>query len=308
MIWEEVPDPVPGSGELLVSVVAAGVNFIDTYHRRGIYPMGKPFTPGLEGSGIVEAVGEGVSNLHAGDRVAWTDQIGSYAEQVVIACNRAVKIPESISLMNAAAMMLQGITANYLANDTFHLQSGHRCLIHAGAGGVGRLLIQMARRAGAEVFTTVSTSEKAEIASQAGATHVINYAAENFVEAVEQVAGDRSLDVVYDGVGLATFEKGLTLLKRRGLMVLFGQSSGVVPPFDLGTLSRLGSLYVTRPTIFDYIPGIRELEHRVEDLVTMIGSGELELSIDRTMPLSKAAAAHRALEARDTAGKVLLVP
>lgn len=308
MVWEETPDPVPGTGQLLVSVVAAGVNFIDTYHRRGTYPMGKPFTPGLEGSGIVEAVGEGVDDFHSGDRVAWTDQIGSYAEQVVIAADRAVTIPESISLMDAAAMMLQGITAHYLATSTFRLQSGHRCLIHAGAGGVGRLLIQMARRAGAEVFTTVSTPQKAEIASQAGATHVINYVEEDFVEAVEQVAGDRSLDVVYDGVGAATFEKGLTLLKRRGLMALFGQSSGVVPPFDLGTLSRLGSLYVTRPSIFDYIADHDELKRRVDDLISMIASGELELSIDRTMPLSKAAAAHRALEGRRTSGKVLLIP
>lgn len=308
LVWEETPSPEPGEGQLLVSVVAAGVNYIDTYHRRGIYPVATPFTPGQEGSGIVEAVGSGVTEFHPGDRVAWTDQLGSYAEHVVIAADRAVSIPADFSLMDAAAMMLQGITAHYLATSTFELASGHRCLIHAGAGGVGRLLIQLARRAGAEVFTTVSTAEKAALASAAGATHVINYVEEDFVEAIEQIAGDRSLDVIYDGVGAATFEKGLMLLKPRSLMVLFGQSSGVVPPFDLGVLARLGSLYVTRPTIGSYIAGREALQSRVDALVTMVKTGELELNIDRTVPLAAAAAAHRALEGRETTGKVLLVP
>ncbi len=308
LIWDEVDLPEPGEGQLLVSVVAAGVNFIDTYHRRGIYPLGMPFTPGLEGSGIVDAVGSGVAGFAAGDRVAWTDQLGSYAETVTIAADRAVLVPEDFSLMNAAAMMLQGVTAHYLATDTFRLESGHRCLIHAGAGGVGRLLIQLARRAGAEVFTTVSTPEKAALASAAGATHVINYEEQDFVEAVEQMAGDRSLDVVYDGVGAATFDRGLMLLKPRGLMALYGQSSGVVPPFDLGALARLGSLYVTRPTMGSYIATRSELQERADELFTLIESGELELTIDRTMPLSDAAAAHRALEGRQTAGKILLIP
>ena len=308
LVWDEVADPTPGAGQLLVSVVAAGVNYIDTYHRRGIYPLGTPFTPGLEGSGIIEAVGDGVTGFASGDRVAWTDQLGSYAEKVAISAERAVLVPEDFSLMNAAAMMLQGVTAHYLATDTFHLESGHRCLIHAGAGGVGRLLIQLARRAGAEVFTTVSNSEKAALASAAGATHVINYEDQDFVEAVEQIAGDRSLDVVYDGVGAATFEKGLMLLKPRGLMAQFGQSSGVVPPFDLGALARLGSLYVTRPTMGSYIATRREFQTRCDELFSLIENGELELTIDRTMPLSEAASAHRALEGRETAGKVLLVP
>ncbi len=306
--WETVAVPQPQPGQLLVSVVAAGVNYIDTYHRSGIYPLGTPFTPGLEGSGIVEATGAEVTDFKAGDRVAWTDQVGSYAEQVVIAAERAVHVPADFSLMDAAAVMLQGITAHYLANDTFGLRSGHRCLIHAGAGGVGRLLIQLARRAGAEVFTTVSNSEKAAIAREAGATHVINYEEQDFVEAIEQMAGDRSLDVVYDGVGASTFDRGLMLLKPRGLMALFGQSSGVVPPFDLGTLSRLGSLYVTRPTMGSYIASPQELRLRVGDLLRLVENGELQLSIDRTMPLAEAAEAHRALEARLTAGKVLLVP
>ncbi|MDJ0953911.1 MAG: quinone oxidoreductase [Acidimicrobiia bacterium] len=308
LVWNEVADPTPGAGQLLVSVVAAGVNYIDTYHRRGIYPLGTPFTPGLEGSGIVEAVGDGVTDFAPGDRVAWTDQLGSYAEKVAINADRAVLVPADFSLMNAAAMMLQGVTAHYLATDTFHLESGHRCLIHAGAGGVGRLLIQLARRAGAEVFTTVSSPEKAALASAAGATHVINYEDQDFVEAVEQIAGDRSLDVVYDGVGAATFEKGLMLLKPRGLMALFGQSSGVVPPFDLGALARLGSLYITRPTMGSYIATRSEFQARCDALFSLIENGELELTIDRTMPLSEAAAAHRALEGRETAGKVLLVP
>lgn len=306
--WEEVAPLKPGPGQLLVSVVAAGVNFIDTYHRRGVYPLGTPFVPGLEGSGIVESVGVGVADFDAGDRVAWTDQLGSYSENALIAADRAVRVGGDISLVNAAAMMLQGITAHYLSTDTFKLESGHRCLIHAGAGGVGRLLIQMARRAGAEVFATVSTAEKATLANEAGATHVINYADEDFVEAIEEMAGDRSLDVVYDGVGAATFEKGLMLLKPRGLMALFGQSSGVVPPFDLGALARLGSLYVTRPTMGSYIATREDLQKRTDELFGWVENGEIELRIDRTMPMHEAANAHRALEGRHTAGKILLVP
>ncbi|MDJ0498497.1 MAG: quinone oxidoreductase [Acidimicrobiia bacterium] len=306
--WREHEPPSVGPDQLRVSTVAAGLNYIDTYHRRGIYPLGLPFVPGLEGAGVVEEVGGDVSGFAPGDRVAWTDQLGSYAEEVVISSDRAVLVPSEIPLMTAAAMMLQGITAHYLVHDTFQLRSGHRCLVHAGAGGVGRLLIQLARRVGAEVFTTVSSGEKARSASEAGATHVINYRDDNFVEAVEQIAGDRSLDVVYDGVGAETFEPGLTLLKPRGLMVLFGQSSGVVPPFDLGALARLGSLYVTRPTMGSYIADPDELRRRTDELFSMVANGELEITIDRTLPLSEAAAAHRALEARQTAGKVLLVP
>lgn len=306
--FEQVAPVELGTGQLRVSLVAAGVNYIDTYHRGGIYPVEIPFVPGLEGAGIVEEVGAGVSGFAQGDRVAWTDQLGSYAEQVAINAERAVKVPEDSPLMTAAAMMLQGITAHYLATDTFHLQSGHRCLIHAGAGGVGRLLIQLARSVGAEVFTTVSTAEKARLASEAGATHVINYAEDDFVEEVQQIAGERSLDVVYDGVGASTFEKGLALLKPRGLMVLFGQSSGVVPPFDLGTLSRMGSLYVTRPTMGSYISASVELRNRTDQLFSLTASGELGVTIDRTMHLSQADAAHRALEGRKTAGKILLVP
>ncbi len=306
--WREASILEAEPGQLLVSVVAAGVNYIDTYHRSGIYPLPLPFVPGLEGSGIVEAVGPEVTGFSVGDRVAWTDQLGSYSEQVAIAANRAVIVPEETPLMTAAAMMLQGITAHYLSSDTFELRAGHRCLIHAGAGGVGRLLIQMARRVGAEVFTTVSTDAKARLAREAGATHVINYARDNFVEEAEQIGGDRSLDVIYDGVGASTFERGLTLLKPRGLMVLFGQSSGTVAPFDLGTLARLGSLYVTRPTMGSYISTREDLQTRTDELFGWTANGELEVHIDRTMPLNDAPAAHRALEGRKTTGKLLLVP
>jgi NADPH2:quinone reductase len=306
--WRDTEPVEAGPGQLLVSVVAAGVNYIDTYHRRGIYPLPLPFVPGLEGSGIVEAVGPEVADFSAGDRVAWTDQLGSYSEQVVIAAERAVIVPEETPLMTAAATMLQGITAHYLSSDTFELRAGHRCLIHAGAGGVGRLLIQMARRVGAEVFTTVSTDEKARLAREAGATHVINYAETDFVEEAEQIGGDRSLDVIYDGVGVSTFERGLTLLKPRGLMVLFGQSSGSVPPFDLGTLARLGSLYVTRPTMGSYIATREDLQSRTDKLFGWTANGELEVHIDRTMPLDDAPGAHYALEGRKTTGKILLVP
>lgn len=306
--WQETNHLEAGPGRLLVSVVAAGVNYIDTYHRRGIYPLPLPFVPGLEGSGIVDAIGPEVAGFSVGDRVAWTDQLGSYSQQVVIAANRTVIVPEETPLMTAAAMMLQGITAHYLSSDTFELRAGHRCLIHAGAGGVGRLLIQMARRVGAEVFTTVSTDEKARLAREAGATHVINYAEADFVEEAEQIGGDRSLDVIYDGVGASTFERGLTLLKPRGLMVLFGQSSGIVPPFDLGTLARLGSLYVTRPTMGSYIATSEELQARTDELFGWAAGGELEVHIDRTMPLEDAPGAHRALEGRKTTGKILLVP
>lgn len=306
--WEEADLPDLGADQLRVSVVAAGVNYVDTYHRRGIYSLGLPFVPGLEGAGIVEEAGAAVTDFSPGDRVAWTDQIGSYSEEVIIAADRAVVLPAQTSFMNAAATMLQGITAHYLATDTFKLGAGHRCLIHAGAGGVGRLLIQMARRVGAEVFTTVSSAEKAQLASEAGATHVINYVESDFVEAIEQMAGNRALDVVYDGVGASTFAKGLTLLKPRGLMALYGQSSGVVPPFDLGALARLGSLYVTRPTMGHYISTRSELQARTDQLFSWVESGEIEIRIDRTVPLAEAATAHTALESRRAAGKILLVP
>jgi NADPH2:quinone reductase len=307
MRWTELDPLTPGPGELLVQVAAAGVNYIDTYHRTGLYPMSLPFTPGLEGAGVIVAVGEGV-HRQPGDRVAWTNAVGSYAEQVIVPEAHAVPVPEGIDLETAAAAMLQGMTAHYLAYDTFPLQSGQRCLIHAGAGGVGLLLIQMAKDIGAEVFTTVSTEQKAELATGAGADHVIRYDKWDFGDQIERFGGPRCLDVIYDGVGRATFARGLKLLRKRGMLVLFGQSSGPVEPVDLGTLARNGSLYVTRPTLFDYIPDRAALETRAGVVLSSIAAGELDIRIGHRWRLAEAGEAHRALEARATSGKVLLIP
>lgn len=308
MVWSEVDRPEPGSGDLLVRVVAAGVNFIDTYHRTGLYPMELPFTPGLEGAGIVAGHGDAISQFGEGARVAWTNAIGSYGEYAIVPAEAAVSVPQDVALEVAAAAMLQGLTADYLVRNTFPLAAGQRCLVHAGAGGVGRLLIQMAKTIGAEIFTTVSTPEKASIAEACGADHVIMYTERDFGDAVEEIAGPRPLDVVYDGVGRATFDRGLELLKKRGMMALFGQSSGVVPPFDLGRLARNGSLFITRPTLFDYVDTPEKLRERAAAVLAAVGSGDLDIHIGHRWALEDAAEAHRALEARKTTGKVLLVP
>jgi NADPH2:quinone reductase len=305
---DEVPTPEPGPGEIRVEVAAAGVNYIDTYHRSGIYSVDLPFTPGLEGAGTVTAVGGGVTDRAVGDRVAWPDTFGSYADEVIVSANRSVPIPEGVATDMAAAAMLQGLTAQYLTSSTFPLEAGQRCLIHAGAGGVGRLLIQMAKSRGAEVFTTVSTPAKAELARSAGADHVIRYDEEDFVAAVEAIAGPAPLDVVYDGVGASTFDGGLRLLAPRGLMALFGQSSGVVPPFDLGRLAAMGSLFVTRPTLFTHIADAEELTRRSRDLFAAMESGDLDIMVGHRWPLADAAAAHLALQGRATSGKILLIP
>lgn len=306
--WAEVPRPAPGTGELLVRVEAAGVNYIDTYHRTGLYPLEVPFTLGLEGAGIVEETGPGSEGFEVGQRVAWASAPGSYAEYVIVSVGAAVHVPEAVPGDVAAAVMLQGMTAHYLAKDTYPLDPGEKCLVHAGAGGVGLLLIQIAKLLGAQVFATVSTDEKAELAAQAGADHVIKYTDVDFGEAVEAVVGPRALDVVYDGVGAATFDRGLELLRPRGLMALFGQSSGVVEPLDLGKLARLGSLYVTRPSLFAYIADRVDLERRAADLFDWILAGRLDVRIGSRFPMSEAADAHRALEGRKTTGKVLLEP
>lgn len=306
--WREVESPEPGPGEVLVSVEAAGVNYIDTYHRRGIYPRDLPFIPGMEGAGRVEAVGPEVSDLAPGDRVASTGLRGAYAEYSLAAVSKVVTVPDDVSTEQAAAAMLQGMTAHYLCHGTYPLQEGERCLIHAGAGGVGRLLIQMAKGLGAEVFTTASTGEKLALAMSAGADHVIDYTAEDFAGAVERIAGPNALHVVFDGVGASTFEKGLALLRPRGMMVLFGQSSGVVPPFDLGRLASLGSLYVTRPTLGTYVATRDELERRAGDVFSWIADGTLDVRVPHRWPLREASAAHTELEARRTTGKVLLIP
>ena len=302
------PRPEASPGRLVVEIEAAGVNYIDTYHRTGLYPMDMPFTPGMEGAGRVVDLGEGVDGVEVGDVVAWADVLGSYAEVASVPSERAVVVPESVDSHQAAAVMLQGLTAHYLATSTFPLQPGHRCLIHAGAGGVGRLLIQIAKDAGAEVFTTVGSEEKKEAANSAGADHVILYREVAFEEAVTAIAGDRPLDVVYDGVGASTFDAGLGLLRPRGMMVSFGNASGPVEPVAPLTLSRNGSLFLTRPTLGNYIGERTELQTRSSELFEWISNGSLDVMVGATFPLAEAADAHRALESRLTAGKLLIVP
>jgi NADPH2:quinone reductase len=306
--WTEVPSPLPGPDEVVVRLAAAGLNYIDTYHRRGLYPRRVPFVPGLEGSGTIEMVGAGVEGWAVGEPVAWADVDGSYAQRVAVPVDRLVRVPGDIDLEMAAAVMLQGITAHYLATDTFTLGPGHRCLIHAGAGGVGRLLIQIARLLGAEVVATAGGEEKVAVASAAGADHVIDYTNVGFSEAIEELFGERSIDVVYDGVGAATFEGGLRVLRRRGVMVTYGNASGPVPPIAPLELTTNGSIFLTRPTMKDYIATRVELESRISDLFEWISDGHLRVLIGARFPLAEAAAAHQALESRSTTGKVLLVP
>lgn len=308
LVYTEVADPKPGPGQIVVEIAAAGVNYIDTYHRRGIYELELPFIPGREGAGVVTSVGPDVDRWKSGDRVAWPGEGGSYAELTAVAADRVVAVPESVELDVAAASMLQGLTAHYLVNDSYPLGKGDHCLIHAGAGGVGQLLIQMAKAKGAVVFTTVSTDAKAELAAAAGADHVINYRSDSFRKAVEDIAGPKSLAVVYDGVGASTFDDGLELLRPRGMMVLYGQSSGVVPPFDLGRLARAGSLFVTRPSLFHHIATREALESRAAQLFDAIETNRLQILIGARYPLSAAADAHTDLESRRTVGKVLLEP
>ena len=289
-------------------LAAAGLNFIDTYHRKGLYPRDLPFVPGQEGSGTVELLGADVKGWKVGDRIAWADVASSYAERVAVPVARAVPVPGAVDLETAAAVMLQGITAHYLATDTFALGPGHRCLIHAGAGGVGQLLIQIAKLLGAEVVATAGGDEKVGLAAGLGADHVIDYTKEDFVEAVEALVGPHSIDVVYDGVGAATFEGGLRVLRRRGLMVTFGNASGPVPAVAPLHLTQGGSLFLTRPSMKDYIATRVELESRVSDLFEWIDEGRLRVSVGSRFDLADAAGAHRALESRSTTGKVLLIP
>ena len=308
MQWVTLPDPVPGEGQIAVDVAAAGVNFIDVYMRSGVYDRPLPLTPGLELGGTVTAVGPGVEGIAVGDRVASVRAMGAYAEKCLVAADGAYPVPEGLDLKLAAAVGLQGFTAHYLVNDTYPLQAGQKCLIHAGAGGVGGLLIQLAKQKGAEVFSTVGTAEKAEIASAAGADHVIRYRDVDFAEAVRDIAGEeRPLDVVYDGVGKSTFDAGLTLLKRRGMMALFGGASGQVPPFNLQRLNQEGSLFVTRPGLGDYVLG-EEGRRRAEAVFGAVADGSLNVRIGAEFAIANAAAAHDALEGRATTGKVVLLP
>ncbi len=304
--WLHLDDPTPEPGQVVVDVAAAGLNFIDTYQRSGLYEVPLPYRPGLEGAGVVSAVGHAVSGVSVGDRLAWTTTPGSYGEKIAIDPAATVPVPDDVPLDLAAAVMLQGMTAHYLAVDTYALQPGDRCLIHAGAGGVGLLLIQIAKMRGAEVFTTVGTPEKAELARGAGADHTILYREVDFGDEVERVAGSRALDVVYDGVGQSVFQRSLDLLRARGVMATFGNASGPVEPFAPLVLSP-ASLFVTRPTLFHYIATREELLARAGDLFGWIGQGELDVRVGLRMPMAEAAEAHRLLEGRDTTGKVLLV-
>lgn len=308
LVIREVDDPSPGPDELLVEVKAAGLNFIDTYHRGGLYPMDFPMTPGLEGAGVIRSTGASVEGLSEGDRVAWVNSLGSYAELNVLPAESAIPIPHDVSDDEAAAVLLQGITAHYLAKDTFPLSSEHRCLIHAGAGGVGLLLTQIAKLAGAEVVTTVGTEDKAELSRQAGSDHVIVYTQEDFKEAIVEAYGSDGIDVVYDGVGAATFEKGLDVLKQRGMMVTFGNASGPPPEISPLVLSQKGSLFLTRPTMFHYIATREKMLERASDLFDWIAADKLDVRIGEHFALEDAAEAHRALEGRRTTGKVLLHP
>lgn len=303
---QERPDPRPGAGEALVEVEYAGVNFVDVYHRTGLYRRTLPFTPGQEGAGRVVAVGDDVHDVAVGDRVAWAMVGGSYATHAVIPATRLVPVPDGLELRTAAAALLQGMTAHFLATSTFPLGAGHTALVHAAAGGVGLLLCQVAKRRGARVIGTVSTPEKAARAREAGADDVILYRDEDFAEGVRRRTSGRGVDVVYDSVGRDTFHAGLGILRPRGMMVLFGQSSGPVPPLDLQELNRHGSLYVTRPSLAHYTADVEELRARARDVFDWITDGSLRVTVDRVLPLARAADAHRALEGRETSGKVLL--
>jgi NADPH:quinone reductase len=305
---QTVDDPIPGPGEVLVRVEATGVNFIEIYQRKGMYKTPLPWTPGEEGAGTVAALGPGVTELRVGDRVVSFNLKGSYAELAVAEADRLIAVPDDVSSRDAAAVILQGITAHYLVTSVHALQPGDTCLVHAAAGGVGLLLCQMAKRRNAIVIGTVSSEEKAVLAREAGADEVIIYTKQDFVAEVARITGGRLVQVVYDSVGATTFEKSLQCLARRGMMALFGQSSGMVPPFDPLLLLRHGSLFLTRPTIAHYAATRDELVWRAGDVLGWVRDGSLDVRIDRAVPLAEAGGAHRALEERRTTGKVLLVP
>ncbi len=304
----EVAAREPGAGEVRIRVHAAGVNFIDVYHRSGLYQNALPFTPGVEGAGVIEALGEGVEGFAVGDRVAWCMSPGGYAESATIPARSVVKLPDAVSFDLGAAAMLQGLTAHYLVKSTFALQPGQTALVHAAAGGVGLLLVQMAKAIGAVVIGTTSTEAKAQLVRRAGADHVVRYTEEDFVAVVKERTGGKGADVVYDSVGATTFEGSLQSLRPRGMMVSFGQSSGPVQPIAPLVLSTNGSLYLTRPNLAHYMLDRAEVEWRTGELFGMIAGGKLDVRVDARYPLAQAAQAHIALESRKTAGKLILIP
>jgi len=303
---QEVPVPVPAAGETLVRLSYAGVNFIDIYKRAGLYKVPLPATLGEEGAGTIEAVGQGVTEVQPGDRVAWASAMGAYAEYAIVPAAKLVRVPLEVDARIAGAVMLQGMTAHYLATSTYPLAKGDRCLIHAAAGGVGLLLVQIAKRRGAYVIGTTGSVEKAALAKQAGADEVVNYTSQDFLEEVRRLTAGRGVQVIYDSVGKTTFLRGLDALAPRGMMVLFGQSSGPVSAVDPQLLNQKGSLFLTRPTLGSYVATREELLWRAGELFEWIGRGELSVRIGAEFPLAAAADAQRALEGRQTTGKVLL--
>jgi NADPH2:quinone reductase len=308
MKLEDVPEPTPKAGEAVVKVDAAGLNYIDVYQRSGLYKLDMPLTLGLEAGGTVTAVGQGVTEVKPGDRVAYTGVPGAYAQYAAVPAARLVVLPQGVSTRQGAAAMLQGMTAHYLACTVYPLKNGDTCLVHAAAGGVGLLLCQMAKMRGARVIGTVSTEEKAKLAREAGADEVILYTKQDFEAEVKRITGGKGLQVVYDSVGKTTFEKGFGVLAPRGMMVLYGQSSGTVAPLDVGILAAKGSLFLTRPSLFAYTATREELVQRAGDVLGWIRDGRLRLRMEFEFPLTDVAEAHRALEGRKTTGKVLLIP
>ena len=308
LVYEDAPTREAGPGEAIVRIEAIGLNYIDTYHRDGLYPVELPCIPGMEAAGTIARIGDGVEGVNVGDRVAYAGALGAYAEEAAVAVDRLVPLPDDISCEVGAAAMLQGMTAHYLAHGSYSLGKDDTALIHAGAGGVGLLLIQMAKRLGARVLTTVSTEEKEQLARAAGADEVIRYTERDFAEDVMTLTDGRGVDVVYDSVGKTTFDKSLDVLRPLGYLVLFGQSSGPVEPVDPGILNLKGSLFLTRPTMAHYIPTREALLQRAGDVLGWIGSGELDVRIGDRFALADAADAHRALQGRKTTGKVVILP
>jgi NADPH:quinone reductase len=308
LTYQDAERPTPRPGEALVKLAAIGVNFIDVYHRTGLYPLALPFIPGMEGAGTVEEVGPDTAEVSVGDEVAYAMTPGSYAEYAAVPAARLVQLPRSIDMQEAAAAMLQGMTAHYLTTSTYDLKSGDVALVHAAAGGVGLLLIQMAKRAGASVIGTVSTEAKAQLAREAGADEVILYTQQDFEAETRRITNGHGVKVVYDSVGKDTFLKSLNCLSPRGMLALFGQSSGPVPSFDPGLLAQKGSLFLTRPSLHYYAATREELLWRAGEVLSWVRSGALKLRIEKTFPLAEAASAHRELEGRKTTGKILLIP
>ncbi len=305
--YEDIPAPQPAKGQARVKLEASGVNFIDVYHRDGRYNPPLPITLGQEGAGVVDAVGPEVTEVKVGDRVAYTSAQGSYAEYAIVPSWRLVSVPKSISPETAAAVLLQGLTAHYLTHSTFPLKAGDTALIHAAAGGLGLLLVQIAKMLGARVIGTTSTEEKALVSKEAGADEMILYTTQDFEAEVKRLTGNKGVDVVYDSVGKTTFDKGLNCLLPRGYMVLCGQSSGVVPPFDPQTLNAKGSLFLTRPTLVHYTSNREELVERAHAVFSWVKEGKLKVRIDKTFPLANAGEAHSYLESRASKGKVILI-